>query len=132
MVRRYLSIAMIVLLVVCWSVPSFAYEATPSNLEELSMEDYLKNYKKIPLSLDNPGLGVVPDASVHTSSDSDIWIGDDGLLVADSDDMSNLWLIFLGFRFTIARRTGLIIAGIVIIYLIRKSFSLWRIFIRCE
>ena len=86
MVRRYLSIAMIVLLVVCWSVPSFAYEATPSNLEELSMEDYLKNYKKIPLSLDNPGLGVVPDASVHTSSDSDIWIGDDGLLVADSDD----------------------------------------------
>lgn len=62
MVRRYLSIAMIVLLVVCWSVPSFAYEATPSNLEELSMEDYLKNYKKIPLSLDNPGLGVVPDA----------------------------------------------------------------------
>ena len=44
MVRRYLSIVMIVLLVVCWSVPSFAFEATPSNSEELSMEDYLKNY----------------------------------------------------------------------------------------
>lgn len=86
MVRRYLSIVMIVLLVVCWSVPSFAYEATPSNSEELSMEDYLKNYKKIPLPLDNPGLGVVPDAPVHTSSDAEIWMGDDGLPVADSDD----------------------------------------------
>ncbi len=86
MVRRYLSIVMIVLLVVCWSVPSFAYEATPSNSEELSMEDYLKNYKKIPLPLDNPGLGVVSDAPVHTSSDAEIWMGDDGLPVADSDD----------------------------------------------
>lgn len=84
MVRRYLSIVMIVLLVVCWSVPSFAYEATPSNSEELSMEDYLKNYKKIPLPLDNPGLGVVPDAPVHTSSDAEIWMGDDGLPVDDS------------------------------------------------
>ena len=83
MVRRYLSIVMIVLLVVCWSVPSFAYEATPSNSEELSMEDYLKNYKKIPLPLDNPGLGVVSDAPVHTSSDAEIWMGDDGLPVDD-------------------------------------------------
>ena len=83
MVRRYLSIVMIVLLVVCWSVPSFAFEATPSNSEELSMEDYLKNYKKIPLPVDNPGLGYVPDASVHTSSDSEIWMGDDGLPVSD-------------------------------------------------
>lgn len=86
MVRRYLSIAMIVLLVVCWSVPSFAFEATPSNSEELSMEDYLDNYKRIPLPADNPGLGYVPDVPVHTSSDSDVWIGDDGLSVADSDD----------------------------------------------
>lgn len=83
MVRRYLSIVMIVLLVVCWSVPSFAFEATPSNSEELSMEDYLKNYKKIPLPVDNPGLGVVPDVPAHTSSDADVWIGDDGLPVAD-------------------------------------------------
>lgn len=83
MVRRYLSIVMIVLLVVCWSVPSFAFEATPSNSEELSMEDYLKNYKKIPLPADNPGLGVVPDVPAHTSSDADVWIGDDGLPVAD-------------------------------------------------
>lgn len=83
MVRRYLSIVMIVLLVVCWSVPSFAFDATPSNSEELSMEDYLANYKKIPLPVDNPGLGVVPDAPVHTASDADVWIGDDGLPVAD-------------------------------------------------
>lgn len=71
------------LLVSSSTVPALAAVATSSNSEELSLDDYLSNYKKIPLPADNPGLGVVPDAPVHTSSNADVWMGDDGLPVAD-------------------------------------------------
>lgn len=77
--KKISCIFLVVLLLITTSVPVLAAPATPSNF---SLEDYLDNYKKIPLPADNPGLGYVPDAPVHTSSDSDVWIGDDGLPVA--------------------------------------------------
>lgn len=82
--KKISCIFLVVLLLITSSVPALA-SATPSN-SDFRLEDYLDNYKKIPLPADNPGLGVVLDASVHTSSDSDIWIGDDGLSVVDFDD----------------------------------------------
>ena len=81
--KKLICFVLSALLVSASTVPALAAVATSSNSDELSLDDYLSNYKRIPLSADNPGLGVVPDASVHTSSDSDIWIGDDGLPVAD-------------------------------------------------
>ena len=82
--KKLICFVLSALLVSASTVPALAAVATSSNSDELSLDDYLSNYKRIPLSADNPGLGVVPDASVHTSSDSDIWICDDGLLVDDS------------------------------------------------
>lgn len=79
--KKIFCIFLVVLLLITSTVPALA-AATSSN-SDFRLEDYLDNYKKIPLPADNPGLGVVPDASVHTSSDSDIWIGDDGLPVVD-------------------------------------------------
>ena len=84
--KKLICYVLTALLVSTSTVPALAAVATSSNSEELSLDDYLDNYKKIPLPADNPGLGVVPDVPVHTSSDADIWMGDDGLLVADSDD----------------------------------------------
>ena len=74
--KKISCIFLVVLLLITSTVPALA-AVTPSN-SDFRLEDYLDNYKKIPLPADNPGLGVVPDASVHTSSNSDIWIGDDG------------------------------------------------------
>lgn len=82
--KKISCIFLVVLLLITSTVPALA-AATPSN-SDFRLEDYLDNYKKIPLPADNPGLGVVPDFPVHTSSDADVWIGDDGLPVADSDD----------------------------------------------
>lgn len=84
--KKISCIFLVVLLLITSTVPALAAVATSSNSDDLSLDDYLSNYKKIPLPADNPGLGYVPDASVHTSSDAEIWIGDDGFPVADSDD----------------------------------------------
>ena len=84
--KKLICFVLSVLLVSASTVPALAAVATSSNSDDLSLDDYLSNYKKIPLPADNPGLGYVPDASVHTASDSDVWIGDDGFPVADSDD----------------------------------------------
>lgn len=81
--KKLICYVLATLLVSFSTVPALASVATSSNSEELSLDDYLSNYKKIPLPADNPGLGYVPDAPVHTSSDAEIWIGDDGLPVAD-------------------------------------------------
>lgn len=81
--KKISCIFLVVLLLITSSVPVLAATpATPSN-SDFKLEDYLDNYKRIPLPADNPGLGYVPDASVHTSSDAEIWMGDDGLPVAD-------------------------------------------------
>ena len=82
--KKLICFVLSALLVSASTVPALAAVATSSNSDELSLDDYLSNYKKIPLPADNPGLGYVPDVPVHTSSDSDVWIGDDGLLVDDS------------------------------------------------
>ena len=79
--KKISCIFLVVLLLITSTVPALA-AATPSN-SDFRLEDYLDNYKKIPLPADNPGLGVVPDFPVHTSSDAEIWMGDDGLPVAD-------------------------------------------------
>ena len=81
--KKLICFVLSALLVSASTVPALAAVATSSNSDELSLDDYLSNYKKIPLPADNPGLGYVPDASVHTSSDAEIWMGDDGLPVAD-------------------------------------------------
>lgn len=81
--KKLICYVLTALLISTSTVPALAAVATSSNSEELSLDDYLSNYKKIPLPADNPGLGYVPDAPVHTSSDADVWIGDDGLPVAD-------------------------------------------------
>ncbi len=81
--KKLICFVLSALLVSASTVPALAAVATSSNSDELSLNDYLSNYKKIPLPADNPGLGYVPDASVHTSSDAEIWMGDDGLPVAD-------------------------------------------------
>lgn len=89
--KKIFCIFLVVLLLITTSVPALAAVATSSN-SDFSLEDYLDNYKKIPLPADNPGLGVVPESfSFHSSSDADMWMGDDGLPVADdrllSDDV---------------------------------------------
>lgn len=81
--KKLICCVLTALLVSTSTVPALAAVATSSNSEELSLDDYLSNYKKIPLPADNPGLGYVSDAPVHTSSDAEIWMGDDGLPVAD-------------------------------------------------
>ena len=81
--KKLICFVLSALLVSASTVPALAAVATSSNSDELSLDDYLSNYKKILLPADNPGLGYVPDASVHTSSDAEIWMGDDGLPVAD-------------------------------------------------
>lgn len=80
--KKLICFVLSALLVSASTVPALAAVATSSN-SDFRLEDYLDNYKKIPLPADNPGLGYVSDAPVHTSSDSDVWIGDDGLPVAD-------------------------------------------------
>jgi hypothetical protein len=82
--KKLICFVLSALLVSASTVPALAAVATSSNSDELSLDDYLSNYKKIPLPADNPGLGYVPDVPVHTSSDVEIWLGDDGLPVDDS------------------------------------------------
>ena len=75
--KKYISFILILLLTVSLASPAFA-SATPSDSSELTLEDYLQNYEKLPLPADNPGLGV-------TASDEE-WMGDDGNLVASDSD----------------------------------------------
>lgn len=81
-VKKLYCFLCILLLLVNSCFPAFASLATPSNYD---LKDYLEKYEKIPLPVDNPGLGHVPDFPVHTSSNADNWLGDDGNPVVDSD-----------------------------------------------
>lgn len=82
--KKLICFVLSALLVSASTVPALAAVATSSN-SDFRLEDYLDNYKKIPLPADNPGLGVVPDTALHTMSDSDIWMNasDDKLLTDD-------------------------------------------------
>lgn len=80
--KKISCIFLVVLLLITSSVPALAAGSSSSS----DLKDYLEKYERIPLPADNPGLGVVPDSfSFHSSSDADMWIGDDGFPVVDDD-----------------------------------------------